>query len=97
MSNALNKKWAYVEASVWEKQKHWRCSCVKELKASKETPTSLGEKLSVDVFKGVFIDDSAGTFLEEQRKTFDNTEKKSRCHVTFSLLVPSSGETRDLK
>lgn len=45
-------------------------------------PTSLREKLSVDVFKGVFVDDSTGTFLQDQtqfhplvKTTFGNTEK----------------------
>lgn len=29
-------------------------------------PTSLWEELRVDVFKGLFVDDSAGTFLEDK-------------------------------
>lgn len=59
----------------------------------KNTPTSLWEKLCVDVFKGVFIDDSAGTFLEDNmefrssvKTTLKNIEEK------LSLVPPSSGQ-----
>lgn len=43
----------------------------------RHTPTSLWEELSVDVFKGLFIDDSAGTFLEDQIKFHPDVKKTS--------------------
>lgn len=59
----------------------------------KNTPTSLWEKLCVDVLKGVLIDDSAGTFLEDKMEfhpsvkiTLKNIEKK------VCLVPPSSGQ-----
>lgn len=75
---------------MWKhlKEKHQRAKSVSfcllrdQISPNQQTPTSLWEKLSVDVFKGVFIDDSTGTFLEDQIKvpsedktTFGNTEE----------------------